>query len=320
MLYAYRSTETTLDPIDPAGAGLGDAVWIDLFLARPEQVAAVEALGVQVPELADMEELQLSSRLYRLGGANYMTVVLPGMSPDGRRLSLPLCLVLGPERLVTVRFHAPEALAAYPERAGKSGAGCGSPARICLGLVEEMVDQLSDTLEEIGRALDTTSGEVFDGGKLNRTVMLQRALETTGRFGVRIGAARHSLLTLERAINYLEQFPTGTDDPKTIRHLLHGQARDIAALSVHADYLAARASVVTDATLGMIGLEQNKSVSMLSALVALFAPAMLIASIYGMNFTWMPELDSRWGFALALAGMGISGIATYIFFRRRGWM
>lgn len=320
MLRAYRSTGRTLTPLEPAQSDLGEAVWVDLFVPRPDQVAAVTALGIEVPELEDMEELQLSSRLYRLGEANYMTVVLPGLSTDGRRLSRPLCLVLDRERLVTVRYHEPEAFRTYPERSGQSGAGCDSPERVCLGLVEEMVDQLSDSLEEIGRSLDATSREIFDESGLNRSSLLQRALVSTGRFGVRIAAVRHSLLTLERAVNYLEQFPTGGEDPATIRRLLHGQARDIEALAVHADYLGARASVVTDATLGMIGLEQNKSVSMLSALVALFAPAMLIASIYGMNFEWMPELDSRWGFVLALVGMAASGIATYLFFKRRGWM
>ncbi|WP_161470948.1 CorA family divalent cation transporter [Tropicimonas marinistellae] len=304
----------------PTDQDLSQAIWIDLLSPQAAQVDEVEALGVDVPELPDMEELQLSSRLYRLNGTNYMTVVLPGLATDGRRLSRPLCLVLGPDRLVTVRYHAPDAFRAYPERAGQSGAGCDTPARVCLGLLEELVDQLSDTLEEIGRALDTTSSEVFDGGNLNRTVMLQRALETTGRFGVHIGAVRHSLLTLERAVNYLEQFPTDVTEAKTIKRLLVGQIRDITALEVHADYLAARASVVADATLGMISLEQNKSVSMLSALVALFAPAMLIASIYGMNFQWMPELDSKWGFVLALAGMGVSGVVTFLFFKKRGWM
>ncbi|NDR58077.1 CorA family divalent cation transporter [Aliiruegeria sabulilitoris] len=320
MLHAFRLSQNDILALDSPPEGLDEAIWIDLFVPSPAEVETVEALGMAVPAQEDMEELQLSSRLYRIGATKYMTVVLPGLSSDGRRLSRPLCLVLAPERLLTVRYHAPEALAVFPERAARSGAGCGSPLRLCLGLIEEMVDELSDTMEEIGRSLDATSVEVFDGGRLNRSVTLQRALEVTGRFGVRIAAVRQSLLTLARALNYLEQFPTEAEDAKEIKRLVAGQARDVAALEVHADHLASRASVVTDATLGMISLEQNKSVSMLSALVALFAPAMLISSIYGMNFTWMPELDSKWGFALALGGMGVSGIATFLFFKKRGWM
>ncbi|SDK43688.1 CorA family divalent cation transporter [Aliiruegeria lutimaris] len=320
MLRAFRLTRNDIVALDSPSEGLDEAIWIDLFVPTPEQAASVEALGISVPAQEDMEELQLSSRLYRIDATKYMTVVLPGLTTDGRRLSRPLCLVLAPKRLVTVRYHEPEALSVFPERAARSGAGCASPLRLCLGLIEEMVDELSDTMEEIGRSLDSVSGEVFDGGRQNRSATLQRALEVAGRFGVRIAAVRQSLLTLARALNYLEQFPVESENAKEISRLMAGHVRDVAALEEHADYLSARASVVTDATLGMIDLEQNKSVSMLSALVALFAPAMLIASIYGMNFEWMPELDSKWGFAVALGSMVVSGLATYLFFRKRGWM
>ncbi|MFV0333498.1 MAG: CorA family divalent cation transporter [Tropicimonas sp.] len=320
MLRAYRSAGDALLPVEPAGARLGEALWIDLCQPTAAEVAAVEALGIAVPEREAMEELQLSSRLYRLGEVSYMTVVLPGRAPDGRRVSRPVCLILSSERLVTVRFHEPDAFRLYPERAVQSAAGCGTPVRVWLGLVEEIVDQIADTMEEIGRALNATSGEVFDGSDRERIGSLRRALETTGRFGVRISSARHSLLMLERAVNYIEQFPGDSGEANLVGRLLEGQLRDIAALVVHADYLAGRASVITDATLGMITLDQNQSVSMLSALASLLAPAMLISSIYGMNFVWMPELDNNWGFAMAIAGMALSGFLTYVFFRKRGWM
>ena len=320
MLRAYVASGDALVPIEPSGDRLEEAIWIDLCQPDQAEVAAVEALGIKVPERSEMEELQLSSRLYRLGDVGYMTVVVSGLLPDARRASRPVCIILASTRMVTVRFHEPPAFVSFPLRVVRVGAGCNSAFRACIGLVEELVDQIADGLEEIGTALSSVSDEVFDGKNSRRTRTLERALRSTGKFGARIGATRHSLLTFGRAVNYLQQYPPRVADADAVQHVLHGQTRDIDALVVHADYLASRAAVIADATLGIISLEQNKSVSILSALAALFAPAMLISSIYGMNFSSMPDINSKWGFTMAVAGMALSSLATYLFFKKRGWM
>ncbi|SFD05185.1 CorA family divalent cation transporter [Tropicimonas isoalkanivorans] len=320
MLLAHRNTEGGLRRFEPPEGGVTDAVWIDLLDPQPEEVAQVEALGIAVPRLADMEEIQISSRLYREGNADYITVVLPGVSPEGRRLSRPVCFILSPERLVTVRYHAPEPFDRYAASAARDSEGPQTPSRVAMGLVEGIVGQLADTLEDIGSKLDATSLEVFEVGKQHRSEMLQQSLVSTGYLGERIGRVRLSLLTLERALNYIDEFPIEKETSREAKRLARGQSRDIAALEVHADFLSQRVSFVTDATLGLIDLEQNKAVSVLSALVALFAPATLIASIYGMNFRWMPGLHSDWGVIGAVALMIVSAAAGYLYFKRRGWL
>lgn len=320
MLHAYRNTDRGLRPLLSQDESIEGCVWIDLLGPQPAQIARVEALGIKVPSLAELEEIQISSRLYRDGSIDYMTVVLPGLTPEGRRKSLPVCFILAPERLITVRYHDPEPFRRYVANAGRDGIGAGSPGRVAMGLVEDIVDHLADTLEEIGRKLDETSLQVFDEGGLGRANILQRSLVSAGLLGERIGKVRLSLLTLERALNYIEQFPTEKETSREAKRLARGQARDIAALEVHADFLSQRVSFVTDATLGLIDLEQNKAVSVLSALVALFAPATLISSIYGMNFDWMPGLHSDWGFLIAVVLMVGSGAIGYLYFKWRGWL
>ncbi|WP_157973551.1 CorA family divalent cation transporter [Tropicimonas sp. IMCC34043] len=304
----------------PQDDALDEAIWIDLYGPQPAQIARVKALGIDVPTLEDMEEIQLSSRLYREGDVDYITVVLPGMTPEGRKMSRPICFVLAPERLVTVRYHEPEPFRRFVANGGRAGVGCDTPGRVAMGLVEDIVDHLADALEEIGRRLDEISGEVFGGGRLNRINVLQRSLESAGLQGERIGKVRLSLLTMERALNYIDQFPAEKETGKDVKRLARGQARDVLSLVVHGDHLSARVSFVTDATLGLIGLEQNKAVSMLSAMVALFAPATLISSIWGMNFVWMPEIQNEFGFFLSLALMAASAGLTFLYFKWRGWL
>ena len=74
------------------------------------------------------------------------------------------------------------------------------------------------------------------------------------------------------------------------------------------------------ATLGMINLAQNSTVRIVSVVAVLFSPPTLIASIYGMNFHVMPELDKPWGYPLALGLMLLSAGGTFLYFKWKKWL
>ena len=105
-----------------------------------------------------------------------------------------------------------------------------------------------------------------------------------------------------------------------MKAIAKGLQRDISSLEVHCDYLATRVAQATDATLGMINLLQNVTVRIVSVVAVLFLPPTLIASIYGMNFHVMPELDQTWGYPAALGLMVLSAAGTYLFFRWKKWL
>ncbi|MFN0116619.1 MAG: magnesium transporter CorA family protein [Paracoccaceae bacterium] len=319
MLFAYALDRDRLLRLPPE-APLDAAVWVDLFAPQPEQVARVEALGVPVPTLADMEEIEISNRLYREGRLDYMTVVLPGQSVHKVQTTGPVTFILGPGRLVTVRHHAPRPFETFPDRADKSVAGCATPARVFLGLVEEIVGRLADLLEGAGRTLDQVARTVFGGGAEEKPDVLQGALEATGREGEVLGRVRLGLLTLERAITFFGQAAGRGDDGRSLKEPIRALQRDLQALEVHADFLSARMAHITDATLGMVNLVQNTTVRILSVVAALFLPPTLIGTVYGMNFRDMPELGWGWGYPFALALMVASALVTYIFLRWKKWL
>jgi magnesium transporter len=319
MMFAFSSHADRLVRLE-SPAELTRAIWIDLYRPMPQQVAAVEELGVEVPTLADMEEIEISNRLYRDEGNEYMTVVLPGLSETRAPTSGPVTFILSPERMITVRHHAPRPFETFPDRAYRTGAGCESPERLFLGLMEEIIGRLADLLESTGRSLDTLAATVYRSVETNgRTDQLQLALEQAGQQGELIGRVRLSLLTLERAISYFGQ-TLGNREPDKLRPIVKGLMRDITALEVHADFLSQRVALATDSTLGMINLAQNMTVRIVSVVAALFLPPTLIASIYGMNFEVMPELQWVAGYPFALALMLASAIGTYLFFRWRRWL
>jgi magnesium transporter len=84
--------------------------------------------------------------------------------------------------------------------------------------------------------------------------------------------------------------------------------------------MSSKINFLLDATLGMINIEQNKIIRLLSVAAVIFLPPTLIASIYGMNFQFMPELSTQYGYPLVILLMVISSLISYIYFKRKGWM
>jgi magnesium transporter len=319
MFYAYREDGGRLLKLSQ-GAALAEATWIDLYRPMPEQAAAAEALGVHIPSLADMEEIEISNRLYRENGADYMTAVLPGLSAEKLGIAGPVTFILTPERLVTVRHHAPRPFETFPERADRSNAGCASAARLFLGLIEEIIARLADLLEGIGRALDGVARDVYGDGPEASPGALRAALVEMGRQGELLGRVRLGLLTTERMVSYFGAAPVERHENEALRTIVKGLMRDMQALEVHADFLGSRVALITDATLGIINLGQSATVRIVSVVAAIFLPPTLIASAYGMNFEAMPELEWAWGYPMAIAMMVASAVGTYLFFKWRNWL
>jgi len=319
MLFAYAPHGQKLLQL-PHGADLAQAVWVDLYRPMPQQVDKVRDLGVDVPTLADMEEIEVSNRLYRENGMDYLTVVLPGLSETKAPLSGPVCFILQPDRLVTVRHHAPRPFETYPERADKVGPGCGDPRRLFLSLVEEIIGRLADLLEGSGRALDAVMARVFADGADASDTALQQALREVARESDLVSRVRLSLLTMERAISYFGQSLDDGADGKGLRPIVKGLMRDIQALEVHGDFLTSRVAMASDVTLGMVNLVQNKTVKIVSVVAVIFLPPTVIASAYGMNFARMPELQWDWGYPMALGLMLASAVLTYLFFKWKRWL
>lgn len=97
-------------------------------------------------------------------------------------------------------------------------------------------------------------------------------------------------------------------------------ARDIRSLSDHASFLSQKITFLLEATLGMINIEQNAIIKIFSVAAVVFLPPTLIASMYGMNFKHMPELEWLVGYPFALVLMVLSAILPYMFFKSRGWL
>ena len=108
--------------------------------------------------------------------------------------------------------------------------------------------------------------------------------------------------------------------PKGKLPLLREILRDIYSLNEHSTFLFEKVQFLMDATTGRINTEQNKTIKIFSIAAVVFLPPTLIASIYGMNFHFMPEMSWKFGYPLAIILMVAAGIAPYWYFKHKGWL
>jgi len=301
----------------PAGC-----LWLDLLDPTPAEEQAVERLlGVEVPTREEMKEIETSSRLYEERGALYMTATVVARIDSDRPEATAVTFILAGNTLITNRHLDPLPFRRFASYAARHPGSTGSGLAVLAGLLESIIERMADTLERISLDIDELSADIFARPATSRdgTRDLRAILERIGRTGELISKSRESLVTIGRVLGYLQQ--SGHHGlVHEIRSRLKSLSRDTLALSDHASFISGKTTFLLEATLGLINIEQNNIIKIFSVAAVAFLPPTLIASIYGMNFHFLPELDWPLGYPLALLMMLASAIVPYLYFRRRGWL
>jgi len=327
MLSIFAPTGAALRKTSPADlAGLPDnAVWIDLEKPTPEEDRAVERLaGVAVPTREDMQEIEISSRLYVENGARYMTASLMCGTDTGAPRITPITFILSSHRLVTVRYDAPKPFALVENKLARAAAQGLTGEGVLLELLDAVIDRCADILERAGADVDQVSHDIFEPDESARTGRAKRYSEiliTIGRKGDLTSKVRESLVSIGRLVTFVAAAESDSDKwSKEMRAQLKTMQRDVASLTDHASYLSNKITFVLDAMLGVVNLEQNNIIKLFSVMAVVLMPPTLIASIYGMNFKLMPELDWPHGYPFALAMMVIAAVLPYMIFKWKKWL
>jgi len=323
-MIGYALEKGRLVNVDDPLSALDRLVWIDLNNAMPDEVDALEdALSIDIPTRDEMEEIEISSRLYHEDSAWFMTVTLPANATRDDAEMAPVSFVLTEHLLITVRTTDPRAFRTFPKRAMQADLELQDAATLLLALLEAIVDRLADILEMAGREIEGISGRIFFDNNVDPSgkSSFQEVLTRLGRQGDLLSDLRESLMTLSRISGYLSLiWPRLDSETEQPRERLKTLGRDVQSISEHASFMTQKVTFLLDATLGMINIEQNATIKIFSVLAVVFLPPTLIASIYGMNFDFMPELDWKAGYPMALALMLIAAILPYWLFKRKGWL
>jgi len=303
-------------------------LWADLFEPTPDEERAVESLlTVDVPTRDEMKEIETSNRLYEEGNALYMTATVGSKLDSMRPESSAITFILADGRLITNRYVDPTPVRRFMHYVERSPGACTSSATLFAGLLESFVERIADLLERIQAELDSVSHTIFrrsngtaprEGASPSNSD-LQAMIEKIGANGDLVSKARESLVSFQRLLMYVQQ-ASSVSLSQDQRGRFKSTMRDVQSLSDHASFLGNKIQFLLDAVLGLINLEQNNIIKIFSVAAVMMMPPTLVASVYGMNFHFMPELDKPWGYPLALLAMVVSAVVPYLYFRRRGWL
>ena len=300
---------------DPAGR-----LWIDLLdPTDDDRRRAAETCGLRLPNRADLSEIESSSRHYEENGAVYLSAMLVKVGDGDPRLT-PVGFILGRRHLITVRFEALKAFDVAATRMREHPPA--SPMDAFTVLIEEIVDRKADVLEAVGAELERLSQAVFHRAQPKRRNRagdeMRQVLLEVGKAGDQLSKMRGSLLTAGRILAYVyDEHADPTDRDLTRRF---ASARDdVSSLTSYSETLQGKVAFLLDAVLGFINIDQNDVIKVLTVVSVVGVPPTFVASMYGMNFKNMPELNWHLGYPYALTLIVLSAVLPLIWFKARGW-
>jgi magnesium transporter len=324
MLSVYVPRGTVLERI-PVEAGIAPpevAVWIDLVTPTVQEDKLVEALfGIAVPTREEMQEIEVSSRLYIESGARYMTATLMCQSDSPTPKTTPVTFILSNHRLCTVRYDEPRPFAIVEHRLARACPPKVAGETVLMDLLDAIIDRAADILERIGAEVDHVSHSIFEPDDEAEPPSYNDVLKALGRKGDLTSKVRESLVSVGRLLLFLANEADNMKWPKDTRTQLQSMQRDVISLSDHVTYLSNKITFLLDALLGIVSIKQNDIIKIFSIAAVVFMPPTLVASVYGMNFKHgMIELDWSFGYPYALVLMVLAAVGPLLFFKWKKWL
>jgi magnesium transporter len=309
---------------------MNQAVWIDLYKPTEQEEIIVDmAFSIDLPTRSEMQDIEVSRRLYKVDSDLFMTANILTKSETGHPESNAVTFIYTDNRLVTLRYSQPHPFETFRAERESDLGRYDSGQRNFEGLIEAIIERIADLLENAGANLDSLSNEIFratqqeqaasngPGKAPEKPRKLEEVLRHLGRVSDLISRVRESMAGLGRMLSF---FLTSQKDlPPDLAEHLRTLQQDLQPLSDHASFLAQKVSFLLDATLGLINIEQNAIIKVFTIAAVLALPPTLVGTVYGMNFEAMPELKWAWGYPLCVILMIASAIAPYYYFKRRGW-
>ena len=274
------------------------AVWVDLVTPTVQEDKLVEGLlGIAVPTREEMQEIEVSSRLYIENGGRYMTATLMCQADTVTPKTTPVTFILSSHRLVTVRYDDPRPFAIVEHKLARACPPKVSGETVLMDLLDAVIDRAADIQERIGAEVDEISHSIFEPDDEMDPPSYNDVLKALDRKGDLTSKVRESQVSVDRLLSFLAHEAEVMKWSKDMRTQLQSMQRDVVSLTDHSSFLSNKITFLLDAMLGVVNIQQNAIIKIFSIMAVVFMPPTLVASIYGMNFRHgMIELDWSFGY------------------------
>ncbi len=292
-------------------------VWVDLTDPSNDEREWVKSIyGVILPDEDDVKDIEASARYYEAesGDLNLRTDFLLE-EDDGPARVITVAFILAKNILFSVHNDDLPVFRLVRMRARSRPGSIGDYKDVLLDLYATDAEYSADALEGIYQNLEDVSRSVLQKELTDQDAAA--ALNAIAQEEDLNGRIRRNMMDTRRAVSFLMRGRLlNADQFEEARQIL----RDIESLDGHTAFLFDKINFLMDATVGFININQNKIIKIFSVASVAFLPPTLIASIYGMNFRLMPELDWTVGYPFSIGLMLVSAITPFWYFRKRGWL
>jgi magnesium transporter len=291
-------------------------IWIDVVDPEEEELIWIkEAFGVLLPELDDLGDLEASARYFEAddGHLHIRTDFLLDEEETSRNVRV--AFVMTKQVLFSIHDEDLPVFRLVRLRARLRPGSVSNAKDVLLDLYSTDAEYSADALEEVYENLERAGKRVLsddindaDAAEVLETIATEE--DTNGRI-------RRNVMDTRRALSFLMRSKLLSDEQQEeARQIL----RDIDSLENHTAFLFDKINFLMDATVGFINLNQSKIIKIFSVVSVALMPPTLLASIWGMNYRFMPELDLSWGYPMAIGAMIVSAIIPLWYFHHKGWM
>ena len=299
-------------------------IWVDLEAPTLEEKRWIKQYyGLSIPEDAMDEDIEESARFYEEdnGELHIRSDFLIAHEDEPRTVRVAFILNQNNASLrsrgVLFSIHDEDVpvFRLLRMRARREPGLIEDDKDVLLKLFDADAEYSADTLEGIYDKLEKAGKLV-----LSEDVTDELAGEVLGAIAHQEdlnGRIRRNVMDTRRAVSFMMRSRMlNADQFEEARQIL----RDIESLDNHTAFLFDKINFLMDATVGFININQNKIIKIFSVASVAMLPPTLIASIYGMNFQYMPELNQTWGYPMAVCLMIASAVGPMWYFRKRGWL
>ena len=299
-------------------------IWVDLEAPTLEEKRWIKQYyGLQIPEDAMDEDIEESARFYEEDNGELHIRSDFLIADDDAPRTVRVAFILNQHNqdlksrgvLFSIHDEDVPVFRLLRLRARRAPGLLEDAKEVLLKLFDADAEYSADTLENIYDKLEIAGKLVLSGDVTD--AMAGEVLGAIARQDDLNGRIRRNVMDTRRAVSFMMRSKMlNAEQFEEARQIL----RDIDSLDSHTEFLFEKINFLMDATVGFININQNKIIKIFSVASVALLPPTLIASLYGMNFQYMPELSQTWGYPYALCLMVASAVVPMWYFRRRGWL
>ena len=289
-------------------------LWVDLQNPTPAEIKSVEE-KFDVDFLSQQEQLEIESSSRYIEEDDFMIANSNFLVPDEeqRYITVPVSFILKDDTLFTYRNADIKSFADTVKRIKSHRTVYSDGAQILISIFESRIDYDADLIELVSGEIKAINKILDLDANLDREMLLN-----INDYQELTMSIRENVVDKQRVISSMIRSDGWFNEAEQGR--LRTLIKDINSLIDHTNFIFERLEFLQNTYLGLIDLEQNRIVKIFTVVSLIFLPPTLLASIWGMNFEQMPELNWQWGYPLAWASIVLSSLLTLFIFRRKKWL